>query len=744
MKQAGLSKGRSMTQNLSVSITQIAARFLCAVAIVAVPGLAVRAAEIYWSGVQRAAQAIQPEQQGGEKAVLDALEKQARDTLARLNHPADREGWQKAIPELRLRLAAALGSEHLPRPQPRNLRQVGTIDRGDYVIEKLTYDTFPDCQVPALVYRLAKIEGKLPAILFAPGHSWGPSKATPDIQSFCITMARWGFVVLVYEPHGQGERGISFREHRRTELLLAGMCQQSIPWFESRCAMEYLLSRPDVDPQRIGMTGESGGGYNTWITTALEPRIAVAVPVVGTSEFFEQIQVCRGNDFYLAREHCHFVPGLLRFANNHEYVALAAPRPLLIIAADNDVSFPLPGIRQVVAYGRKLYGALDKPDQISYFEDAKTGHGYQKPKREAAYGWFRRWLQGKGSGEPIAEPAVQTVPVDSAELRCFANGRKEPAGPAVMAHLNTVVARLPAAGDPPPAEQLRTSVAEALGISSPQAEVKASRSRRRVEGGAVVERLEWDAPDGVRIPALLVAPPGQWRGAILTCADGGKTALLNHNAIRAAVESGLAVVLVDVRGTGELATSKPGWTFATSLLAGENFVGRQALDLVAGRRALAALPDFRGKPIGLFGSGRFASLAALYAAVLDPDAAWLATEGGFLSYRSFIERPRSLRSSYTLSATTDAAWDNIDAEVPASLFVFDVLRRFDLPDLYASLAPRPVLAAGAIDGDWQTPEPAQASKLLASGRFRWPKTPGLAVGEEATGKLRAFLIERAR
>jgi hypothetical protein len=198
-----------------------------------------------------------------------------------------------------------------------------------------------------------------------------------------------------------------------------------------------------------------------------------------------------------------------------------------------------------------------------------------------------------------------------------------------------------------------------------------------------------------------------------------------------------------VRGTGELATSKPGWIFATSLLAGENFVGRQTQDLLTGRCALAALPDFRGKPIGVFASGRFASLAALYAAVLDPEAAWLATEGGFLSYRSFIERPRSLRSSYTLSATTDAAWDNIDAEVPASLFVFDALRRFDLPDLYASLAPRPVLVAGAIDGDWQALEPGQASKLLTTARFRWPKPPGLALGDEASAKLRAFLIERA-
>ena len=76
------------------------------------------------------------------------------------------------------------------------------------------------------------------------------------------------------------------------------------------------------------MTGASGGGYNTWITAALDDRIAAAVPVVGTSDFAEQIRVCRPLDWYQASEHCHFVPGLIRYANNHELLAMAAPKPI--------------------------------------------------------------------------------------------------------------------------------------------------------------------------------------------------------------------------------------------------------------------------------------------------------------------------------------------------------------------------------------------------------------------------------
>ena len=171
-------------------------------------------------------------------------------------------------------------------------------------------------------------------------------------------MARLGFVVLSFDPFGQGERGVSSRDHRRTEALLVGVAQQGFAEYETRCALEYLLARPEVDPKRVGMTGASGGGYNTWITAALDDRIAAAVPVVGTSEFAEQIRVCRPLDWYHAAEHCHFVPGLIRYANNHELLAMAAPKPVLIIAASQDQSFPVAGVREVAAYGRALYDVL--------------------------------------------------------------------------------------------------------------------------------------------------------------------------------------------------------------------------------------------------------------------------------------------------------------------------------------------------------------------------------------------------
>jgi dienelactone hydrolase len=608
--------------------------------------------------------------------VLDLLEARAREVLAGVEHPHDRETWEKETPRLRQQLVASLGLARLPKPEPQKLRNVGTIERQDYRIEKLVFESLPGVEVPAHLYRPRAAAGRVPAILFVPGHWWADSKSKTDFQAFSIMMVRRGFVVLTYDPFGQGERGISQRDHRRTELLAVGVAQQAIVDFESLCALEILLAQPDVDPSRIGMTGASGGGYNSWIVPSLDPRIAVTVPVVGTSEFYEQLSAVRERDWYDAKEHCHFVPGLLRYANNHEFVAMVAPRPLLIIAAHNDHSFRIPGNRAVAEYASRLYHELGAPERIRYVEDETEGHGYQKKKREAAYGWFLKWLKCEGDGGPVEEPPTVTPPWDAPELRCFPPGQNRPAGPGLVAFAKSLAALPRPKPDP-------GQLAQALGIPlSPRL-----ASSPKLERSAA-PRVSWVGRDGLEIPGLLIPPSGEWSGAVLAAADAGKESLRVRPELLAAHRSGQALLLADVRGTGELATLKPGWTFAVSLLLGENFVGRQAMDLVAGWRALRALPELAGKPIRLFGSGPFMAQAALYAAVLEPRVSELRTEGGFRSYKDFVDRPSSESISFTLARPGEEKTVPIDAELPAALIPFDVLRRFDLADLRASVRSR--------------------------------------------------------
>jgi dienelactone hydrolase len=646
-----------------------------------------------------------PDVSAQEAAVLDNLEARATRALAAIPRSRDRREADRARPELRRRLLHSLGIPHLPWPPDLRPRLVGTLDRAGYRIEKIVYHTLPDMEVPAHLYVPDRLTGPAPAVLFYPGHWWADSKTRPDFQAFCINMARLGFVVLTFDPFGQGERGVSSRDHRRTEALLVGVAQQGIAEYETRCALEYLLSRREVDHHRIGMTGASGGGYNTWITAALDDRIAAAVPVVGTSDFAEQIRVCRPLDWYQASEHCHFVPGLIRYANNHELLAMAAPKPVLIIAAGQDQSFPIDGVRAVADYGRALYESYGARDRIDLVVDETEGHGYQRRKREAAYGWFRRWLMGRGDGGPSSEPPTVTLAFDAPELRCFPVGRNQPAGPAIIA----MVGRL--ARDLPPASP-RLESGSVLG--SPPEPRPAPLRLRPIR----LQRLRIATEPGISVPAFLLRPKGEPRGLVLAVDDRGKEALGSDPVIGEAIEQGWAVCGVDPRGIGELATTRPGWVFAVSLLLGENLVGRQAADLSRVMDALGASGSFPGKPVGLYARGPNASLMATYAIADEARnparLRWYILRDGFLSYRAFLERPVGLRASYRLMPADGDRTTSFDREIPASFFVFDVLRSWDLPQLLAASR-----ADGAvvnpIDGDGQRLSGREAGTLVPRG-----------------------------
>jgi dienelactone hydrolase len=460
-----------------------------------------------------------------EAAMLDDLERRARNALAAIPRSHTALDADRMREPLSRHLERSLGVNRLPWPPALQSKVVGTLHRPGYRIEKVIYETMPGMKVPAHLYVPEGVDKPAPAILFYNGHWWPDSKSRPDFQAFCINMARLGFVVLSFDPFGQGERGVSSRDHRRTEALLLGVAQQGFAEHETRCKLQYLLARPEVDPKRVGMTGASGGGYNTWITAALDDRIAAAVPVVGTSEFAEQIHVCRPLDWYHAAEHCHFVPGLIRYANNHELLAMAAPKPILIIAASQDQSFPLAGVREVAAYGRALYESYRDGDKIGLVVDESEGHGYQRRKREAAYGWFLRWLAERGDGGPHAEPPTVTEPSDSPELRCFPPGRNGPAGPAMIEALRRLAHELPPS---PP----RIDLAGVLGPTP------SAPSARLSLGDVRLQRLLVPSEACLDVPAFLIRPAGAVRGVLVAIDDRGKEILATDPIIATAHSQG--------------------------------------------------------------------------------------------------------------------------------------------------------------------------------------------------------------
>jgi dienelactone hydrolase len=660
--------------------------------------------------LEQAVRALRPDNVShGETAVLDNLERRARQTLAAIPRAYTGKQADRARPALRKKLERSLGFRQLPWPPNLEARTVGAVQRDGYRIEKIVYQTLPEIQVPAHLYIPDGLKARAPAILFYTGHWWTDSKARPDFQAFHINMARLGFVVLVFDAFGQGERGVSRRDHRRTPALLVGISQQGFAEYETQCALEYLLSRKEVDPKRIGMTGASGGGYNTWMTAALDDRISVAVPVVGTSDFYEQIHVTRPLDWYKANEHCHFVANLIRYANNHELLAMIAPRPLMIIAAHKDQSFAIGGVREVHRYGRQLYDSYGIPEKVGFFEDSSTGHGYQQKKREAAYGWFLKWLMNRGDGSPYPEPPTETVPWDSAEMRCFPEGKNQPAGPGMIEAVRRMAKDLPRPEALPKLESV-------LGVLPPTPPFEPQIQK------AAVQRLEIPSEAKIEIPAFLLRPEGSERGVLVAVDDRGKEELASDPLVREMLEEGWAVCGADPRGIGELATTKKGWIAAVSVLLGENFVWRQAFDLRNTMGYLAASSEYSGKPFGLYARGHNAGLAAVYAIAQhsrDPISRWsvllrwFILRDGFLSYRQFIERPQSLRASFELLPEDRGRTGTHDREIPFQYFVFDALRSFDLPQLLDSTSAKGVVV-NPIDGDWNRLSAAEARKLLPS------------------------------
>jgi hypothetical protein len=319
----------------------------------------------------------------------------------------------------------------------------------------------------------------------------------------------------------------------------------------------------------------------------------------------------------------------------------------------------------VVAYGRDLYGAYGRPDQIGFFEDSTEGHGYQRKKREAAYGWFLRWLMQRGDSSPVPEPATEVEPFDSPELRCFREN--QPAGPGIVELVKRLAADLPPARpDFPGLEPLHT----------PPLKLRDGQLQRISLGLAV---------------GFLLRPAGSTKGILIALDDRGKEAVIADLPAADLLKRGWGICGLDPRGMGESATAQMGWVAAVSLLLGENFVMRQAADL---RQAMEL---FSRQRVAIYARGPNSSLAAAYAAYQT--RAKIVLRDGFMSYRNFFERPKSLAQSFRLQKEDKDRTTAFDREIPFAYVPFAALRFYDLRQLTPASR---TLVIDPINGDWET------------------------------------------
>ena len=344
--------------------------------------------------------------------------------------------------------------------------------RDGYRIEKLLFESRPGLVVTASVYvpetgRAGPSPGRFPAVLSPVGH-WEAGKAEPVVQAQCVSLARQGFVVLTWDPPGQGERdqywdGVrgqtlvegSTRQHMRlgNQCALSGVPLANYFLWDGMRALDYLSTRADVDPDRLGCTGASGGGTQTMYLAALDERIKAAVPSLFVSS--QRRWLLTGN--IADSEQVSF--GWLKDGLDHpEWCALIAPRPLLINAAVNDF-FPVTGTRETFVAARHVYDVLGAAEAIE-LHVGEGGHEYGRPLREGVYRWLLTWLGRSTSARPTETPFV---PEPASALWCTPAGRVDsPGTTTVFEHNRARVATL--------AEHLRrdgSALARAAGHIAP-------------------------------------------------------------------------------------------------------------------------------------------------------------------------------------------------------------------------------------------------------------------------------------
>ncbi len=508
--------------------------------------------------------------------------------------PTDATAWAARRTQLREQVQVATGLWPMPEKTPLNAVVRGKIDRDGYTVEKVHFDSLPGHVVTGNLYRPAGGKTGCPAVLFAHGHWEGGRlhdageaaakamvargeeadvrQARWFMQALPITFARLGFVVFQYDMVGYAEStavphiarsGVPHPDgfaDAMGELRLQSL--MGLQTWNSVRAVDFVAGLADVDPKKIGVTGASGGGTQTFLLAAIDDRIAAAAPAVMVSAGMQGGCVC---------ENC----SLLRVnTGNIELAGVFAPKPLAMTGA-NDWT------KEVMTRGlpelRRLYKLLGAEENVAAKAWVQFPHNYNKPAREFVYGWFNKHLQGKPG--PVAEPTFDPLPV--AELRVF---DAEYPRPKTEVGVKALRAYLTQASDEQLAKRhggngrlvirggdnanFRKVAAPALwamvnsGLPAPGAVGVEGYAEEQLDGATKYTATIARWGSGEAVPSVGLTPPGfDQKAAVLFLHPAGVASLLEGNApsqaAKALLAKGYAVFAVDAFGTGAQTPVKP-------------------------------------------------------------------------------------------------------------------------------------------------------------------------------------------
>ncbi len=616
--------------------------------------------------------------------VFDWLCREARALSAgALLIPPSKALWEATREERRQQWLKMLGLWPLPERTPLDAAVTGTLERDDYTVEKLHFQSLPQCHVAGNLYRPPEVEGKLPAVLYLTGHTRGKVNRTYQQQP------RWfgshGYISLVIDPIQLGEcQGMHHGTYHqgRWDWVSRGYTPAGTEVWNAMRAIDYLQSRPDVDPERIGVTGLSGGGAISWDLAAADERVKCIAPVCQTGTVNSTI--CdRSIDGHCD---CAFWINYDRY-DTCDLGSLIAPRPLLIAAGTDDALWRPAAFRETAHRTRRVYEQLGVADDCQLVEDLDF-HGYSPRLRKAIFTWFNLHL--KGDAAPVTDDVTD---FDEPEENLLVFGGKLPEGDRMM----TVEEVLTPVAEPPvidSAETLgawRTETLDALRALTFRY-TEAGRTPHLIDahddgggGGIIAYRYDFDAGDGTACTAHVNVRKSDERPLpiLMGVLGDARSPYVGGGQARPSAGEGIAMGVAEVRGTG---ASQMGdgitWTVRRgAVMCGVTVPERQTHDLLAAAALVRNLPVV--SDVVLFGGGPWAA-HAIYAAALDEAVTEL------------------------VLAVPPAT--HTDPDTPEFAGVLSIC---DLPQALALIFPRPITFVGSIPDAYQWTVDAYACAGMA-------------------------------
>ena len=540
---------------------------------------------------------------------------------------------------LRKKFLDALGE--FPERTPLKVRLTGVLKRQDYRVEKLLDESQPKHYVSAICFvpQSDKYAPPYPSVLVPCGHSQN-GKAHQSYQTMGALLALNGMVSLVFDPVEQGERmqviaekgqfkwwGVHAHNRIGVSSIFLGRNTATFEIWDGMRGIDYLQSRGDVDPDRIGCTGNSGGGTQTSYLMVLDDRIDVAAPSCYVTSFDRLVHTIGGQD---AEQNIY---AQLAFGMDHaDYLTMRAPSPVLIAAGIRDF-FDIKGTRDSFGYAKQLFEKLDAPDNIALFEN-DAGHNYNRQQRQAIVTWFNRFLRGQG--EAVSEPNIITF--SGEQLQCTPQGQVMLLENARSVYdINADYAKelsqkRKALWEKTPKKELLAQIRDLAGIrilnDLPDPRVEAAGTLERQ--GYTIEKLVVHPEPGIALAAVRFIPEVQLnKPPILYLHQEGKAEhACTDGPIEKLVRSGQIVLAVDVRGTGEARQVEQGYFFPEygrdgrdliyAYLLGRSYVGMRTEDILICARYMTKNERHNSKRVKMIAVGNV-GVPALHAAVLEPN-----------------------------------------------------------------------------------------------------------------------------